>query len=150
MAATSAAFQLGPFERFARDVALARPDFLGVVLDPAGLRKVLLELALRHGDNLAAGIEHDRPRRRRALIERQQISHRSALAFHPIVAKCAVSCKAACRTADAALIGSMTHCTTSAAERCFENTPQVCKTPLPGRSPAVRGRGEGFLMRSLL
>ena len=62
IAATSAAFRLRRLERLDGHVALARPDFLGIVLDPAGLRKVLLEFALSDGDDFAGLVEDNRPR----------------------------------------------------------------------------------------
>src|SRR5690606_12219889 len=49
------------------------PDLDGVVLDPAGLRKVLRELAIGLADQRAVGTEHDRPAARRALIDRQEV-----------------------------------------------------------------------------
>src|SRR5688572_24793727 len=50
---------------------LRRPDFPRVMLDPAGLREVLFELALRDGDDVAVVIEQDRAGTGGALIERQ-------------------------------------------------------------------------------
>src|SRR6266496_803774 len=44
----------GSFEDFRRDVALARPDFLRVVLDPSGLGKDLAELLLRDVQDVPA------------------------------------------------------------------------------------------------
>jgi hypothetical protein len=41
------------------------------VLDPAGLREVLRELALRLRDDLAAGVEQQRARAGGALVERE-------------------------------------------------------------------------------
>ena len=47
------------------------PDVFRIVLDPARARKMLRELALREGDRAQIGIEQNRPRRSRALIERE-------------------------------------------------------------------------------
>src|SRR5262249_12329328 len=47
------------------------PDLLGVVLDPAVGRIDLRQLLLRRRLRLAVGVEQDRPRARRALVDRQ-------------------------------------------------------------------------------
>jgi len=60
----------------ARGVELGGPDLLGVVLDPAGLRVVLAQLALREGDDAALGVEDDAARTRGALVQGQQMAHR--------------------------------------------------------------------------
>ena len=65
--------QPGPGERLAADVLRVPPDGLGIVLDPAVLRIVLLELALGAGDRLARPVEHDRPSAGGALIDRQDV-----------------------------------------------------------------------------
>ena len=58
---------------------LAVPDFLRVVLDPAGLREDLRELPLRARDAFAVVIEQDGARAGRALIEREDVAaHRRA------------------------------------------------------------------------
>ncbi len=44
-----------------------------VVLDPAGLREVLRELALRQRDYPSFGIEQQRARARGALVERENV-----------------------------------------------------------------------------
>ncbi len=53
----------------------ALPDFLWVMLHPAVLRKDLREFLLAAAHNGAVLIEHDRPARGRALINRQNIAH---------------------------------------------------------------------------
>ena len=53
-----------------RDGGLLRgPDFLRVVFHPAGLREMLREFLLGHGDDLAAAIEQDRARAGGALVK---------------------------------------------------------------------------------
>src|SRR5262249_49670438 len=47
----------------------ARPDLLGIVLDPAVGGKILRELLLRGGNRGERGIEHDGARRGRALVD---------------------------------------------------------------------------------
>jgi hypothetical protein len=51
-------FKLG--EDLDRDIELRLPDLAGVVLDPAWLRVVLLELALSDADDRAGVVEDDR------------------------------------------------------------------------------------------
>jgi hypothetical protein len=63
-------FQICFFKSFNGYVSLAGPNFFGVVFHPTGLRKVLLELALAYGDDLAASIEEDGPGGSGALIDR--------------------------------------------------------------------------------
>ena len=58
-------------QRVAHRRALRLPDLERVVLDPAGLRKVLRELALRQRDDAAGGIEQQRARAGGALVERE-------------------------------------------------------------------------------
>lgn len=53
-----------------------RPDLDRVVLDPAGPREDLIVLALRGRHDRPIGVEHDCPRRRRPLIERQHVGGR--------------------------------------------------------------------------
>ena len=55
--------------RLAHDGDRGLPDFLRIVLDPARRRINLGEFALRGGERLKPGIEHDRARRCRALID---------------------------------------------------------------------------------
>jgi hypothetical protein len=61
----------GLLDRLARGVALRDPDFLRIVLDPAGLREDLAEFALRARARRAFCIEDDGARAGRALIERR-------------------------------------------------------------------------------
>src|SRR5204863_311941 len=65
--------------RLARDIALRAKDLLRVVLDPAGLRKDLLELALRDRDGGAFLVEQDRARAGGALVESENVLHRKIL-----------------------------------------------------------------------
>ena len=58
---------------------LRRPDLLRIVLDPAGLRKDLLELALRDAGDGAVVIEEDGARAGGALIEGEDVLHRVLL-----------------------------------------------------------------------
>ena len=57
-------------------VELRREDLVRVMFDPARLRVVLAEFALRHAAQLAACVEDHRARAGRALIECQQVAHR--------------------------------------------------------------------------
>ncbi|MCY1236640.1 hypothetical protein D9M72_493060 [compost metagenome] len=50
------------------------PDFLRIVLHPAGFRKMLPEFLLADASHLLLAVEDDRPARRRALIDRENIS----------------------------------------------------------------------------
>src|SRR5204862_5819166 len=61
--------------RTAQRLALRAEDLLRVVLDPAGLRKDLLELALRSGDGHAVLVEEDGARAGGALIQRKDVTH---------------------------------------------------------------------------
>ena len=60
---------------FARHGQLRGPDLVGVVLHPAGLRKVLRELALRQRRHLAALVEGDGAAAGGALVECKDVSH---------------------------------------------------------------------------
>ena len=71
----------GLLDRLARGVALRDPDFLRIVLDPAGLREDLAEFALRNGARRAFFVEDDGARAGRALIERQDEAHAGIVAF---------------------------------------------------------------------
>ena len=51
--------QVRAAERLRRHGDLRRPDFVGIVLDPAGLRKDLRELPLADGDDGGVVIEDD-------------------------------------------------------------------------------------------
>ena len=63
------------FQRLACARELGAPDFLRIVLDPAGLRVDLRELLLRHRPHPAALVENKRPRTGRALVEREDVFH---------------------------------------------------------------------------
>jgi hypothetical protein len=65
--------QPGRGQRLARHGELRRPDLLGVVLHPAGLRKVLGELALRQRGDAAVAVEDDGARAGGALVEGEQV-----------------------------------------------------------------------------
>jgi hypothetical protein len=67
--------QPGLPERFLCGLQLRRPNLGRVVLHPAGVGKDLPKLLLRRRDHVAAVIEHDRARARRALVERQDVLH---------------------------------------------------------------------------
>ena len=64
----------GLADRRAHDADDARPDLLGVMLDPAGSREVLRELLLRHRHDPHRPVEDDRARRGRALVDGKHIS----------------------------------------------------------------------------
>jgi hypothetical protein len=74
MAATSAAADSGLGQRLARRGQLGRPDFDGIVFDPAGLREKLAEFALGHGDRIALAVEQDAARTGSALVQGQQVA----------------------------------------------------------------------------
>ncbi|OIQ78337.1 hypothetical protein GALL_399530 [mine drainage metagenome] len=61
--------RFGSRQRRAGDFDLALPDFLGIVLDPSGLREVLAEFALRPAADVAVDIEQQRPRTAGALVQ---------------------------------------------------------------------------------
>ena len=67
--------ELRPAQRLGGDGDLRRPDLLRVVLDPAGLRKDLLELLLADGHDGAVVIENDGARAGRALVEGEDVWH---------------------------------------------------------------------------
>src|SRR3712207_4211995 len=52
------------------------PDLLRVVLHPAGTGEVLAVLALADGDQPAGAVEHDRPGRGGALVDREHVALR--------------------------------------------------------------------------
>ena len=56
-------------ERLTSNSQLGTPDFLGVVLDPAGFGKDLLELLLSQGSDGALSVKNDGARTGRPLIE---------------------------------------------------------------------------------
>src|SRR6185503_21155517 len=70
---------LGPAQHFARGVALRLVDLLRVVLDPAGLRENLAELALRGVHPLAVLVEQDGARAGGSLVESEDVAHRAIL-----------------------------------------------------------------------
>src|SRR5258706_1687645 len=72
--------ELGRLQRLARDVALRAEEIVGIVLDPTGLRVVLLELALRGRDRGAGLVEHDFARAGGSLVEREHVAHALILA----------------------------------------------------------------------
>jgi hypothetical protein len=61
--------QSGFVERFSDDRASVAPDFVGVVLDPSGLRVDLRVLFLGQSDDHAVAVEHDKARARRSLVD---------------------------------------------------------------------------------
>ena len=67
--------QAGLFQRLAADRDRRGPDVLGLVLDPAGRRKMLREFLLRGGGDGDVAAEHDGARGRGALIDGQHEGH---------------------------------------------------------------------------
>ena len=59
----------------ARNRALAGPDILRVVFDPARLRKMLCEFALRDAVDAAGGVEQQGTRAGGALVECEYVGH---------------------------------------------------------------------------
>ena len=78
-----APFDIGLVDDVLHDEGLRRPDFERVVFDPSRLRELLVEGALRHRDDLAAGVEQDGARGGRPLVERQNVLgfHRTFIVF---------------------------------------------------------------------
>ena len=74
-AATSRGRRRGLAEGFDRGRDLARPDLLGIVLDPAGLGKDLAELALGRRHRPAFAVEQDGARAGGPLIEGEHVIH---------------------------------------------------------------------------
>ena len=74
IAAMSRAREAGLRQRLARGRELALPDLARVVLDPAGLRVDLAELALRHRDDAAVAVEDDAARAGGALVEGEEVA----------------------------------------------------------------------------
>jgi hypothetical protein len=66
----------GPGQRRAPAGQLRPPDFVGIVLDPAGLREMLGQLALRRRHHPAPRIENDGARTGGALVEGKHVFHR--------------------------------------------------------------------------
>jgi hypothetical protein len=58
-------------ERLGRDLTRRLPDLGGVVLDPAGLGEVLLELAIGAAGELRLAVEDQAGRAGRALVDRE-------------------------------------------------------------------------------
>ena len=73
IAARSPACGVGLRERAADHLARAPPDLARVVLDPAGLRRDLLVLALIDRDDPAVAVEQDEAAARRALVDRPDV-----------------------------------------------------------------------------
>ena len=71
-------FQLGQLQGLHRHRELRRPDFVGVVLDPTGRGKKLLEFPLSQRNDFAVRVEDNRAGRSRSLIEGQNIGHGGA------------------------------------------------------------------------
>src|SRR5439155_18156235 len=67
--------QLRIRECLRRHARLRRPDFIRIVLDPAGLWEKLREFLLGDGDDISAVIEYDRARTGCALIESKNVLH---------------------------------------------------------------------------
>ena len=66
---------MGFFEHPLHDPFLGLPNFKGIVLYPARLRKMLRELLLVRGHGLAFAIEQHRPGTGGALVECKDVSH---------------------------------------------------------------------------
>ena len=66
-------FYAGAPHGFSEYRKLTQKQFFGIVFDPAGLRIILIEFLLRACNLIRPVIEHDSPRRRRSLIERNDI-----------------------------------------------------------------------------
>jgi hypothetical protein len=66
-------FHLGFPQRLPRDRERDAPDLLGVVLHPAGLRVVLLELRVAAPGDPPAPVEDEHRRARRALVDRHHV-----------------------------------------------------------------------------
>ncbi len=68
----------GARKGFGGDARLCRPDFIGVVFDPARLRVNLMEFLLRGRNDRARRIEQQRARTGGALVQRQDVGLRHA------------------------------------------------------------------------
>jgi hypothetical protein len=66
----------GEGERLRGHSALGCPDLVRILLHPTRLRVDLADLPLRHGVRDAVGVENDRARARRSLVQRKDIGHR--------------------------------------------------------------------------
>ena len=105
---------------------LRRPNLVGVVLDPTGLRKVLAKLFLRGGNGAACVVVDDCPRAGSALIERQDVLY-------------AVHNTSLCRRNPLfADVPASLHCTTKAISAALESLSQHS---LQGRSARLRCEG---------
>ena len=60
--------------RLDRNAQHRRPDLVRIVLDPAGLRKILMKFTLRHAANAAVPVEQDAAVRGRPRVKRHNIS----------------------------------------------------------------------------
>ena len=80
----------GRLEGLVEDLLRARPDLLGVVLDPTGLRIDLLVLLLRHRLNPALVVEDHRPRAGGALIQGCCELRHAVFSFQPASASAAL------------------------------------------------------------
>ena len=65
--------QTGLGQRFDHDRALGGEDFHRVMFNPAGLRVMLLKLALRGADHVGVTIKNDRSRTGSALVQRNDV-----------------------------------------------------------------------------
>ncbi|CAM3592657.1 hypothetical protein BOSP111201_14570 [Bordetella sputigena] len=63
----------GVVQGLSRDLQLAAPDLVGVVLDPARVRVILAEFALAHAARAAFGVEYDGARTGRALVQGKNV-----------------------------------------------------------------------------
>src|SRR2546430_3499777 len=66
-------------ERGPRRALDRRPDLLGIVLDPARLREILRQLGVAAGEDAAVGIDDQRRRASRALVEGENVAARGHL-----------------------------------------------------------------------
>ena len=80
----------GRLEGLVEDLLRARPDLLGVVLDPTGLRIDLLVLLLRHRLDAALVVEDHRPRAGGALVQGCCELRHSVFSFQPASASAAL------------------------------------------------------------
>src|ERR1700722_17041904 len=71
----------GPGKRKSTGLENGPPEIFGIVLDPTGTRKVLRKLLLSDADDVEPGIEHDRARGRRALVDRKNVGAQMRFLF---------------------------------------------------------------------
>ena len=82
----------GVLERGTRHGQLRAPDFSGIVLDPARLRKDLAKFLLRHSRTVAAVVEQDGAGAGGALVKREDVLHGVArLAQARVSSQCSCS-----------------------------------------------------------